>query len=217
MSQPLVIAYHLIWTGYGWWLPNDPRGSGSRTVRSDVLAQLGELHFGRKRVQPAGREVRAFYAEAAPLLRHPLVSFDENARSEIASAFADVLTRERYTCYACAILPDHVHILLRKHRHQAEDMITHLKDASRARLAGSLPGDHPVWSDGLGWKVFLDHPDEVRRTIVYVRKNPLPLGLPIQEWAFVTPYDGWPLHPGHSVNSPYVRALREAGRYPNNR
>jgi hypothetical protein len=23
----MVVAYHLIWTAYGWWLPNDPRGS----------------------------------------------------------------------------------------------------------------------------------------------------------------------------------------------
>jgi len=26
MNHPLVIAYPLVWTGYGWWLPNDPRG-----------------------------------------------------------------------------------------------------------------------------------------------------------------------------------------------
>jgi hypothetical protein len=60
MSQPLVIAYHLIWTGYGWWLPNDPRGGGSHTVRQDVLAELGEIHLGRKRVQPSHREIRDF-------------------------------------------------------------------------------------------------------------------------------------------------------------
>ena len=29
--------------------------------------------------------------------------------------------RERnYTCYGCAIMPDHVHLLIRKHRDQAE-------------------------------------------------------------------------------------------------
>ena len=26
-AMPIVIAYHLIWTVYGWWLPNDLRGS----------------------------------------------------------------------------------------------------------------------------------------------------------------------------------------------
>jgi hypothetical protein len=52
--NPLVIAYHLMWTAYGWWLPNDPRGSSSHTIRNDVIAELGELHLGRKQVQPRG-------------------------------------------------------------------------------------------------------------------------------------------------------------------
>ena len=62
MSHPLVIAYHLIWTAYGYWLPNDPRGSGSRTIRNDIIAELGELHHGRKRVQPAGAVEGEFHA-----------------------------------------------------------------------------------------------------------------------------------------------------------
>jgi hypothetical protein len=52
VPRPIVIAYHLIWTGYGWWLPNDPRGSMSHRIASDVIAELGELHYGRKKVQP---------------------------------------------------------------------------------------------------------------------------------------------------------------------
>ncbi len=41
MQRPIVIAHHLIWTAYGWWLPNDPRGSTSHTIASDVLAEPG--------------------------------------------------------------------------------------------------------------------------------------------------------------------------------
>ncbi len=37
MSRPLVIAYHLVWTGYVWWLPNDPRGSTSRGIANERL------------------------------------------------------------------------------------------------------------------------------------------------------------------------------------
>src|SRR5947209_7930791 len=101
MPQPLVIAYHLIWTAYGCWLPNDPRGSGSTTIRNDVLAELGELHHGRKRVQPTAGEVRRFYRQAAPLLRHPLLTFGAPERLQVALAFAEVIDAERYTCYAC--------------------------------------------------------------------------------------------------------------------
>ena len=39
----MLAGYHLIWTGYGWWLPNDPRGSMSREIHSSAIAGLGEL------------------------------------------------------------------------------------------------------------------------------------------------------------------------------
>jgi REP element-mobilizing transposase RayT len=216
MSQPLVIAYHLIWTAYGFWLPNDPRGSGSKTIRTDILAELGALHYGRKRVQPGGASIRGFYQRAAAALRHPLLTFDPTAVTESAGAFRQVIDEQHYTCYACAIMPDHVHMLVRKHKHQAEEMIESLKDASRQRLiaVGQRSPLHPVWAWGGGWKVFLDHPDEVRRTIRYIENNPDPLGLPRQRWPFIKEYDGWPLHPGHSPNSPYASRLREVGRYP---
>ncbi len=216
MSNPLVIAHHLVWTAYGWWLPNDPRGSGSRTIRNDVLSELGGLHFGRKEIQPCGRVVREFYEKAAEHLKHALLTFDEVDRMLIAEAFADVMERERYTCYVCAIMPDHVHVLIRKHKDMAEQMAENLMEASRTHLiqAGRRVITHPTWIAGHGWKVFLDHPDEVRRTIRYVQENPLKIGLPAQVWPFVKVYDGWPLHPGHSPNSPYAKRLREVGRYP---
>ncbi len=215
-QQPLVIAYHLIWTAYGWWLPNDPRGSGSKTVNSETIAALGELHYGRKRIQPAGRAVRAFYDRAAPVLRFPLLALDERARAVVAEAFADAIESQRYTCYACAIMPDHVHILIRKHKHQAEEMIDTFRTVSRDQLALAQcrTTDHPTWTEGTGWHVFLDHPDEVRRTIRYIEQNPVKIGLPIQYWPFVKVYDGWPLHPGHSPDSPYAKRLRTVGRYP---
>jgi REP element-mobilizing transposase RayT len=215
VNHPLVIAYHLIWTAYGWWLPNDPRGSGSRTVRSDALAELGELHHSRKKAQPTGREVREFYDRAAAVLRHPLLTFDAAERQIIAEAFGAVVAAERYTCYACAVMPDHVHVLIRKHKHEAETMVENLMAASRAALvrAGRDPA-HPTWTAGHGWSVFLGHPDELRRTIRYIERNPVKDGLPAQVWDFVRPYDGWPLHPGHSPNSPYAKRLRELGRYP---
>ena len=215
MARPLVIAYHPAWTAHTWWLPNDPRGSGSTAIRTDPLAELGELRFGRKKIQPPGREIRTFYQEAADLLKHPLLVFVEASRIIIADAFGQAIHQHAYTCYACAIMPDHVHVLIRKHKHDAEAMVENLIKASRASLiqAGHRAARHPTWIAG-SWTVFLDHPDEIRRTIRYIEQNPDKDGLPAQVWPFVKPYDGWPLHPGHSPNSPYVSALRTAGRYP---
>lgn len=95
MPHPLVIAHHLVWTAYGWWLPNDPRGSGSHTVHTDVLAELGEVHHGRKAIQPTGRLVREFYDRAKELLKHPLLTFNEVEREMIAAAFGEVIGGER--------------------------------------------------------------------------------------------------------------------------
>jgi hypothetical protein len=64
----MVVGYHLIWTAYGWWLPNDPRGSSSHEIRVERIANLGEHHYGRKAQQPPSKEIRSFYREAREVL-----------------------------------------------------------------------------------------------------------------------------------------------------
>lgn len=213
--NPIVVAYHVMWTLYGWWLPNDPRGSTSRNIRNDLITERGELHFGRKRFQPAGKDIRTFYKQAAAVLKHPLLSFSPADFPIVADAIGDAISNCGYTCYACAAMQDHVHLLIRRHRELAEEMIEKIQSLSRERLVecGLRDEGHPTWTRG-GWKVFLDHPDEVVRTIRYVVDNPKKMRMPVQRWPFVKEYDNWPLHVGHSANSPYVRALRAAGRYP---
>jgi REP element-mobilizing transposase RayT len=143
-------------------------------------------------------------------LAMPVIRFDAAAVRGVAGAFADVIESERYTCWAAAVMPDHVHILIRKHRHTAETMLANLKALSRERLrdAGHVPADHPAWTAGHGWKVFLEHPDDVERTCRYIHRNA------VQHWPFIQTYNRWPLHEGHSPNSPYAKALKAAGRYP---
>ncbi len=213
MPRPIVIAHHLICTAYGWWLPNDPRGSTSRTVASDIIAELGRLHRGRRPIQPPSQDIREFYEQADGKLMFPLLKFAPNEVPIIADGFARAISRHRYTCYACAVMPDHIHLLIRKHKHKAEEMIENFQQASRRTLAASGIRDnkHPVWARS-GWRVFLDHPDDIRRTIRYIEDNPPKWRLPRQQWPFITEYDGWPLHPGHNPNSPYARRLREHNR-----
>ena len=190
----IVIGYHLIWTGYGWWLPNDPRGSTSSAIGSDVIAQLGQLHYGRRKVQPAGKVIREFYQRATDVLKFELIAFAPDDIQAVAEGFRSAIRQHNYTCYACAILPDHVHVLIRKHKRPAEQMMADLQAASRQKLQMSRhePG-HPVWG-GPGWKVFLHQPDDIERTIGYISANPVKLRLPRQNWDFVQDYDGWPLH-----------------------
>jgi REP element-mobilizing transposase RayT len=187
-----ILGYHLVWTAYGWWLPNDPRGSMSRVIRNDVIGELGALHHGRKRIQPASKDIRRFYENAQKLLKFPLLTFKPREVDALAGAFAQVMGACGYTCYACAIIPDHVHVLIRKHRDSAERMIANLHKGSRESVLAlkERDGNHPVWG-GPGWKVFLDSPDDIRRTVRYIDANPVKSRIPAQEWSFVTSYDGW--------------------------
>lgn len=146
MLRPLVIAHHLIFTVYGRWLPNDPRGSSSREVRNSILEDLGELHFGRKDIQPDGRVIREFYREAGKRLEHEALGLTAADRAIVADSFAAAMVRETFTCWACAIMGDHVHLVMRKHKDLGEEMIALLQDesASKLREAGKRLEDHPV-------------------------------------------------------------------------
>jgi len=128
-------------------------------------------------VQPSSRDIRAFYAVARGRLKHALLEFDQCEMLEIAGAIGRAIEEHRYACYALAVLRDPVHMVIRKHRHLAEDMIENLQSASRDELrrGSSRDAEHPVWG-GSGWKVFLDTPADIRRTIEYVETNPVTIG-----------------------------------------
>ena len=51
-----VLAYHLVFTSYGFWLPNDPRGSWSDFVRSWELYWYGGATKVTTRASLARRE-----------------------------------------------------------------------------------------------------------------------------------------------------------------
>lgn len=183
----MTIGHHLIWSVYGTWLPNDPRGSTSRTIKSKWLTDRADLHFGRKKIQPRRGEVREFYNDATPQLKHDVILLTEAQRNIVGAAFAEVIQRTPYTCYSCAIMPDHVHIVLRQHRHRVDEMIAKLQSSSRLRLSAHLPENHPVWTTG-GYNRFILTPQQMRNTIEYIYNNPLKEGLPPQPWDFIQPY-----------------------------
>jgi hypothetical protein len=190
-----VIALHLVFTGYGHWLPNDPRGSGSRDIREEILELLGPTHFGRKRIQPQRAVLRSFYQQATPLLKHTSLWFDANLRDCAGASFAETIAARRYTCWACAVLQNHAHVCIRRHRDVDTVVWDQLatQSASALRKAAGVVDDHPIWADR-PYAVFLETPDDIRRTVAYIEGNPEKEGLPPQRWSFVQPYNGWPFH-----------------------
>ncbi|MDD4891526.1 MAG: hypothetical protein PHU85_16530 [Phycisphaerae bacterium] len=192
-ERPIILGFHIIFTGYGHWLPNDIRGSGSSDVNSAPLRALGPIHPGRKTVQPPREELRQFLRDAEARLQYPVLWFDESMRAALADGLGDAIRDGGYTCYAAAILRNHLHCVIRRHRDDADVICERLASKSReAIIAAHLElKDHPIWGRD-DHKVFKDSVESMWVAFRYVENNPQKEGLPPQSWSFVTPYDGWP-------------------------
>ena len=188
----MVIAYHCIFGMYGFWLPNDPRGSGSDYIASWELFRYGPATKTRGRRSVAHRpHDHAARLEAKQSLKFPPVIMTGQQALTAAQGFAWAASESGYRILACAVLPDHVHLVIGRHRQKIRKVIGHLKArATRLlHLRGSWPADErPVWGEH-GWNVFLNTLDEVEHAIDYANGNPLKEGLPRQDWSFVVPFE----------------------------
>jgi REP element-mobilizing transposase RayT len=194
----MTIGMHLILSGYGTWVSNDLRGSGSEETRKPELDALGPIHQGRKpnHLQPSRQELRGFYREVEPVLNFETLWFrDERERAKIGAAFAEVVAKYKYTVWAAAVCANHAHQLVRLHRDDVVTIWDHFANASRVAVKRyrNITDGHPVWSSR-PFRVYLETPPAVRDEIDYIRKNPMKEGLPEQHWDFATPYNDWPLH-----------------------
>src|ERR671932_256660 len=100
-----VRAYHLILTAYGFWLPNDPRGSWSDFVRSWELRHFGPATKTDARQSLAARpHERVSRVGAKTALCYPPVSFSGVQARAIGTGFADVVHRSGLHVWACSIL-----------------------------------------------------------------------------------------------------------------
>jgi len=178
----MVIAYHAIFTTYGTWLPNDPRGSYSKAVYNEELRALGPIRYGRQMPQPEGEPLRRFWTSARPVLGRPPVFLTHATRPVVAQAFGRQVRRLAIPMVACAIMNDHVHLVVLRAKHRIEYVVNQLKGgATRALGLTQTP-----WARG-SWKVFLDDREALGAAIEYVQANPPAAGLPAQHWDFIRP------------------------------
>src|SRR4051812_22455040 len=139
----MVLAYHAIFTAYGFWLPNDPRGSWSDFVRSWELLRFGPATKVDTRRSVAGRaHDRARRLAAKEALRYPPVHFTGGQALIVGNAFRDYVRKSGLRVWACAILPDHAHLVLGRHRFKVEQVVGLLKGAASTRLLEK--GRHPL-------------------------------------------------------------------------
>lgn len=186
----MALAFHSIFGLYGFWLPNDPRGSGSNYVASWELFRYGKATKTTSRVSVAAAPHDCAQRQNAKsaLRFQPVVLTGQQARLAVEGSAAAAAEGE-YRVHACAILPDHVHLVIGAHRRDIHRIIGHFKRNATFELkrAGHFTGPRPVWGEH-GWNVYLDRADRVERAIRYVNENPLKEGFRRQSWSFAAPF-----------------------------
>ena len=193
-----VIAYHLIITTYGFWLPNDPRGSWSDFVRAWELKKFGpatKVADHRSRAWDA--HDRHLRLEAKKHLAREMVVFSGLQARAVARGFSNYISRSGCLINACSIMPSHAHLVVARHTYSIEKIATLLKGAATTQLLkeGLYPFQDVKYRDGTrptpwarkSWSCFLDNVEGIERAIKYVSENPLKEGKAQQDWSFVTP------------------------------
>ena len=196
----MIVGHHIIFCAYGFWLPNDPRGSWSDFVGSWDLFRYGPATKTTTRRSVAGKaHDRTLRAEAKMALDRPPVKFSDVQIQSVANGFGEYVKESRIAVWACAIMSDHVHLAVGQLSMEPRQLVIQLKGSATQRL--HKDNLHPFGDTKLDngrspkcfargeWKVYLDPPD-VPRAIQYVENNPIKEGRPKQQWDFITKYDG---------------------------
>lgn len=193
----MVEADHAIFGTYGFWLPNDPRGSWSDFIGAWELLRFGEA-TGTDRISRSvahDPHDQALRLAAKAALKYPPVVFDGIQARAAGRGFAVACEKSGYMLLACSIMPEHVHVVVRRHDQDIERIVGHLKGRATQELVKE--GVHPLseflvhgeppltpWAEKC-WKVFLNDDRALRRAIRYVENNPIRERLPPQTWSFV--------------------------------
>ena len=172
----MVHAYHVIFGTYGFWLPNDPRGSWSDFVGSWELVRFGRAtkSLARMELTPA-EEAQRLAAKQA--LQYPPVQLTDVQVLAVATGFAIACRKSGLTLWTCSILPEHVHAVIARHRFKVEYIVGLLKGEATKQLkreqlhplAAHVQGtDVPTpWADRC-WRVYLDSEHAIESAIHYV-------------------------------------------------
>ena len=194
-----MLGAHLNFSAYGFWLPNDPRGSCTHQVWAKSLRSFGPArHVDSRESVAANPHDRALRLAAKHHLKYPPVRFTKTQIDVIGEGFSQTVAQLHLTVFACSILPEHVHLVSAAHARDPDALIGFLKRSGTRELTAR--GLHPLatlrdgrgrvpspWAEE-GWAVFLDTVEQMRQAIEYVQRNPEKEGLPRQQWSFVVPF-----------------------------
>src|SRR4051812_30161786 len=108
----MVIAYHVVMAFYGFWLPNDPRGSGSHYVGSKALLKFGKAtHVDSQRSVARRPHDRAMRLEAKKNLKYPPVILSGLQARAVGRGIAEYVELSGLSIFALAVMLDHLHVV----------------------------------------------------------------------------------------------------------
>ena len=111
-----IVGFHFIFTAYGFWLPNDPRGSWSDTVRAWHLQRFGDAtKVNTTRSLAHHRHNQQQRLNAKTILKYPPVMFTGLQACAITRGITRAVEDHPYQIHALSILQDHVHLIMARH------------------------------------------------------------------------------------------------------
>ena len=187
---------------YGFWLPNDPRGSWSDFVRKWELVRFGaatQTIERRPLDELSNVEIQQRDAARQSLTYRP-VFVDGHQALAISRGFAEQISKSNYTIWACSILPEHTHLVIARHSYKVEQIVNLLKGAATRWIVNegrhplvefAKPNERPprMWASR-EWRVYLDSEEAIENAILYVEDNPEKEDKSKQNWSFVSPFTG---------------------------
>ncbi|MEZ6147640.1 MAG: transposase [Planctomycetaceae bacterium] len=196
----MVKAYHVILCMYGFWLPNDPRGSYSDFVWADDLRKFGPATKvnTRQSVASKSHDVRK-RLRAKKALKYPPVHLDEQQIKAIGAGIAKAAEIQHAGILACAIMPEHIHLVVARGEGTIEEVVAEVKQRATLKLGEERihpmeehcePSGrrHSPWARGF-WVVYLNDEPHIENAMRYTAHNPEKEGRPRQFWDFVVPYE----------------------------
>ncbi|MHB8866380.1 MAG: transposase, partial [Pirellulaceae bacterium] len=164
------------------------------------LARFGKATRSHDRVDIEPAEYAVWRAAAQQALKYPAVTLTGAQALAVGQSMGDFVRKSGLVVWACSILPEHVHLVLGRHRYKIEQAANLLKGAAQTHLVAA--GLHPLavyrmpsgrvpsmWADKR-WKVYLDSEEAMENAIRYVNENPMREGNPRQTRSFVRPFEG---------------------------
>ena len=180
---------------------NDLRGSWSDFMYSWELASSGPATKSLDRVDVDPEEYAAWCQRTRRALRYPAVRLTGEHVLAVGEGFPRLARKSGLGVWACSILPEHIHLVLARHRYRTEQAVNLLKGQAARRLLeknlhsmkqfqksvkNCLPS---VWGGGQ-WKIYLEDEAGIENAIRYVQENPICEDLPHQQSNFVPEFEG---------------------------